>query len=676
LFEQLLEQMRSMALSARSSYYSSQSAPAPALLSLSLDESYCSSPLSLSPRTAPTDADTTTCAFDLLDALTLERVLFYAGLLRMRLVCRRWASIPLRNCAVRQRAHVPLPVLSAPAGSHVPPLLTLLRRVECVRVESVADVVRAAPSLASLTAPALGDVVLGDNLRALTVDGGGVAAMASTVSLAVALARCQRSLRRLSLRHVRVRDWPVLRELALEALELKQVPDVDALLASGELAAALGAPELLRALTLDYRPARGAAPIGAALAALCPRFEQLRALSLMFHRLDAAGLAAIGSAPAPLARLHLSGCAFGGGSLAALAPLAGTLRELELYSCAVADVDAELEALARLSRLRSLMLFDGVAARHLHLLEPLAELADLYSDSVVLDAVAADALAALPRLAFIHVAAADERGLARTLAGPLRTRLAALDFGREYNAAAIDDAAVGRLCAALPRLYFVDLDGATRLTTDALVALARLSHLRHVNMRDADYAVSDFAFERLARFLEHRAGCDELYDDAAASPHETLSIASSIGSPPPPMRRAVAAAAAAAAAAATHAGASPAAAAAAAAAAMAAVVAAHTPQNERLAAHARPSSSRLCTRDFPLDSWSACVRLAKQHFDTYSSRDTTARHALIQEELELIAAGGPVLAPMLGERSLEALKSLARAFAAAAEKDDGLPFVY
>jgi hypothetical protein len=239
---------------------------------------------------------------------------------------------------------------------------------------------------------------------------------------------------------------------------------------------------------------------------------------------------------------------------------------------------------------------------------------------------------------------------------------------------------VHRLCAALPNLYFVDLDGATRLTTSALVALARLAHLRHVNMRDADYSVSDFAFERLSRFLEQRApaATSSTTTPARHPPylpapleHELVQTTSPYRRPMRSQQRALAAAAAAAAAAATQRRRqparrrrrrrrrrhgrrrSP----------------SHTPQNERLAAHARPSSSRLCTRDFPLDSWSACVRLAKRHFAPRDPdllqrrRDEFAEQtAIMLEELELVAAGGAVLAPMLGERSFEALKALARAF--------------
>jgi hypothetical protein len=351
--------------------------------------------------------------------------------------------------------------------------------------------------------------------------------------------------------------------------------------------------------------------------------------------------------------LLLSGCTFGSGGLVGLLSFSSRLRELELFCCAVDDVERELLIVARLTNLRSLMLFDGVDATHVHLLEPLALLEDLYSDSVSLTVDAVDALGALPALRYVHLAAFDERGLARALEGPLR-HLSALDFSYEQNAAAMDDAHVARLCAALPELYFIDLDGATRLSSAVLVPMARLSHLRHVNLRDADN-VSHFAFDRFARFLEQR--------ETGEIDSETVLIDEQEPSVVDHSQRALAAAAAAAAAAATSAGASPAAAAAAAAAAMAAVIASQMP-----APGVPPPVTRLCTRNFPVDSWSSCVRLAKRHFardpqllqrrrDLFSDRTT-----VMQEELELVAAGGAVLAPMLGERSLEALKALARAF--------------
>lgn len=509
------------------------------------------------------------------------------------------------------------------------------------------------------------------NLRTLTIDCIDADLAAEPISLAVVAQGCARTLRKLALRHVRLADVGALAEFSLELLDLKQVHDIDALLAGplAEPLAEIAAP-LLRALTLDYRPVRGAACIGDTLALVCPRFEQLRVLSVMFHRLGERGLETIGTLRT-LDALYLSGCTFGSHGLVGLLPLAARLRELELFCCSVDNVERDLLVVARLTQLRSLMLFDGVAATDVHLLEPLELLEDLYSDSVALTQEATDALAALPALRYVHVASFDERGLARALSGPLR-HLRALDFSYEQNALAMDDAHVARLCHALPDLFFIDLDGATRLSSSALVPLARLEHLRHVNLRDADN-VSHFAFDRFARFLEQREG-DSGDDDVAAfadthsasSSNNEHPVTTAIGSPqlgPNSTQRTIAAAAAAAAAAATSAGASPAAAAAAAAAAMAAVVASQMPPPG-----IPPPATRLCTRNFPVDSWSSCVRLAKRHFARDADQQRrrrllfAERTALVQEELELIAAGGAVLAPMLGERSIEALRALARAF--------------
>jgi hypothetical protein len=110
-----------------------------------------------------------------LDSLTLERVLFYAGAVRCRAVCRRWASMPIRSFVLLRGDHMP----TSPPSS----LLPLLRRVEVRRGYWPADcldvLLRDAPRLERLTCVARHRGAVGGalvarvggalhNLRALT----------------------------------------------------------------------------------------------------------------------------------------------------------------------------------------------------------------------------------------------------------------------------------------------------------------------------------------------------------------------------------------------------------------------------------------------------------------------------------------------------------------------------
>lgn len=164
----------------------------------------------------------------------------------------------------------------------------------------------------------------------------------------------------------------------------------------------------------------------------------------------------------------------------------------------------QLEHIAALTSLRSLMLFDGVTDDMLHIISELPLLVDLYSDTAVLSTTAAEALSQLPSLRYLHLAGATHAGLSVALrkGSPLR-RLRALDFRYEHNAEAVTDAYVAAIVDGLPLLFFVDLGGARRPTNATLHTLAALRHLRHVNLADAA-RVDAHMFDRFAHHLATR----------------------------------------------------------------------------------------------------------------------------------------------------------------------------